>query len=85
LTTSLLPHAEHERPRRLLHAGAVSERLRQFALTTQLATGTAEIWSKVEERLAHEPPERSPKAQLHLARDPAAASRAAADEGTERD
>jgi hypothetical protein len=32
----------------------VSERLRRFfaALTTQLATGTVEIWSKVERRLA---------------------------------
>jgi hypothetical protein len=36
---------------------AVTELLRQFfaSLTTQLSTSTAEIWSKVEQRLSHKP------------------------------
>ena len=34
---------------------AVAQRLRQFfaALTAQLATGTAEIWAKVERQMSH--------------------------------
>lgn len=42
-----------ERKRR----SAVSELLRQFfaSLTTQLSSSTAEIWSKVEQRLSNKP------------------------------
>jgi hypothetical protein len=36
---------------------AVTELLRQFfaSLTTQLSASTAEIWTKVEQRLSHKP------------------------------
>ncbi len=42
---------------------AVTERLRQFFsyLTTQLATGTAKIWAKVERRLADKSPDERPE------------------------
>jgi len=44
---------------------AVAERHRRFSadLTTQLAGGTAEIWSSVERRLAHQSPETEPEGE----------------------
>ncbi len=41
---------------------AVSERLRRFiaALAAQLSEGTAELWAKVEGRLANKPPSTEP-------------------------
>jgi hypothetical protein len=40
----------------------VADRLRRFFAewTAQLAAGTAEIWARVERRLAHKPPEVAP-------------------------